>query len=122
MRFWITLRILLLAAASLGYFANGAQAHVRITPGETISLMICSTGAKKTLNMEIPGEPAEETKGTTCGDCAAPSAVLPPVIKQIQPRLIFAQPLPAQMPQAISPRSPLWPGAPPQGPPTFYKA
>jgi len=122
MRFWITLRMLLLAAASLGYFANGAQAHVQITPGETISLMICSTGANKTLNMEIPGEPAEETKGTACGDCAAPSALAPPATRHIQPRILFAQPLPSQMPQAISPRSPLWPGAPPHGPPVSHKA
>ncbi|NQY41084.1 MAG: hypothetical protein HRT80_13400 [Henriciella sp.] len=114
--------MLLLAAASLGYFANGAQAHVRIMPGETISLMICSTGANRMLDMEIPGEPAEETKGTSCGDCAAPSALLPPEVRHIQPRVLFAQPLPAQMPEAVSPRSPLWPGAPPQGPPPFHNA
>jgi hypothetical protein len=116
------LRTLLLAAASLGYLANGAQAHVRITPGESISLMICSTGTNRTLNLEIPGEPAEETKGTSCGDCAGPAALVPPGTKQIQPRLLYAQPLPAQLPDPISPRSPLWPGAPPQGPPTSLKA
>lgn len=116
------LRTLLLAVASLGYLANGAQAHVRITPGESISLMICSTGTNRTLDLEIPGEPAEETKGTSCGDCAGPAALVPPGTKQSQPRLLYAQPLPAQLPDPVSPRSPLWPGAPPHGPPTPLKA
>ena len=121
MRFWIYFRVLLLVAASLGYFANGAQAHVRITPGETISLMMCSAGINRMMTTEIPGEPAEETKGTYCGDCAAPAALTPPAIAQAQPRALFSQPLPAQMPAAVSPRSPLWPGAPPQGPPLSHK-
>ncbi|MFN3212242.1 MAG: hypothetical protein ACE37M_03995 [Henriciella sp.] len=122
MRFWTYLRLLLLIAASLGYFANGAQAHVRITPGETVSLLMCSTGSNRTLEMEIPGAPAEETQGTSCGDCAAPAALAPPAVARVEFRQVFAEPLPSQMPVPVSPRSPLWPGAPPHGPPLSLKA
>ena len=122
MRFWTFLRLLLLIAASFGYFANGAQAHVSITPGETVSLLMCSSGSNRTLEMDIPGAPAEETQGTSCGECATPSALAPPSVAQVELKHIFAEPLPSQMPVPISPRSPLWPGAPPHGPPVSLKA
>ena len=42
MRFLFAFRVLLLSLASLGYFANGAQAHVKDQEGETQQLKLSS--------------------------------------------------------------------------------
>lgn len=116
------LRMFLFAIASFGYLANGAQAHVSVSSGETLNLMLCGTGTAKSISIELPGDPIEETEDTCCGDCAPTS-----VIEVIAPRIFavdlrFADPVPAHLPDPVSPRSPLWPGAPPQGPPSPLKA
>lgn len=121
MRFWSLIRVALLAIASLGYLANGAQAHVHVSAGETLNLMLCGTGAAKSVSIDVPGDPIEETEDTCCGDCTPTSAIdvtMPSVFAVIRN---YADPLPAHLPEAVSPRSPLWPGAPPQGPPTPHK-
>ena len=122
MSFWRLFRALLLAVASLGYLANGAQAHLHISQGETLDLMMCGTSANRTVSLEIPGHPIEETEDTCCGDCMPAFGILPPNKTAVSTALFFAQPVPAHLPDALSPRSPLWPGAPPQGPPFFLKA
>lgn len=116
------LRTLLLAIASLGYLANGAQAHIAISQGEHLDLMLCSAGETRTITLDLPGDPAEETEDTCCGDCA-PSVSIevdPPRFNAIV--LAYADPVPTTPPAPVSPRSPLWPGAPPQGPPISHKA
>lgn len=118
MAVWSIFRFLLLAIASFGYFANGAQAHVHITPGGTVSVMMCSTDHSRTLELELPSAPAEETEETCCGDCtwtsdarlASPSFSAVDVQYTIVPAALRFDP--------VSPRSPLWPGAPPHGPPS----
>lgn len=116
MRFWLVFRTLLLLLASLGYLANGAQAHVHLSSGERLELMMCASGSNHTINLEIPGKPAQETD-TCCGDCM-PSLAIEPLNRVTPPSaLVFAQPVPNDLPPAVSPRSPLWPGAPPHGPP-----
>ncbi|MEO1324281.1 MAG: hypothetical protein AAFV59_14875 [Pseudomonadota bacterium] len=121
MTMWSIFRVLLLAIASLGYFANGAQAHVHISPGGTISVMMCSTDHARTIEMELPSQPVEETEDTCCGDCTSTGDVrfTSPVMSAIPVRYAMAHFTPASDP--ISPRSPLWPGAPPHGPPTARK-
>ena len=116
------LRTLFLAIASLGYLANGAQAHLAISQGEHLDLMLCSTGETRTITLDLPGDPVEETEDTCCGDCApaVSIAVDPPRLNAIT--LTYLDPLPAAPSTPVSPRSPLWPGAPPQGPPLTHKA
>lgn len=111
-----------MAIASLGYLANGAQAHLAISQGEHLDLMLCSTGQARTITLDLPGEPAEETEDTCCGDCAPAMSIVvdPPCLNSII--LSYSDPVPARPHDAISPRSPLWPGAPPQGPPNPHKA
>ena len=121
MTFLATLRILLLAIAALGYFANGAQAHLKITKGETLSLMLCSIDSTRTVKLDLPNKPAQEEADNCCGDCAPPTAIAPPRTIQIVRAPTFAQPVPSDLPEAVSPRSPLWPGAPPHGPPAPHK-
>jgi hypothetical protein len=116
------LRTLLLAIASFGYLANGAQAHLAISQGEHLDLMLCSTSATRTITLELPGAPAEETEDTCCGDCAPVLSIEvdPPRLTAIT--LTYTDPVPAEPRALVSPRSPLWPGAPPHGPPHIHKA
>ena len=115
------LRIILLAVAAFGYLANGAQAHLKISKGESLSLMLCSTDSVRTVQMKLPAEPIEEKADTCCGDCATPAAIAPPRIVQPVHAIAFNPPTPLNLPEVVSPRSPLWPGAPPQGPPNALK-
>lgn len=115
---FIVLRMIVLAVAAFGYFANGAQAHLQISHGESLQLMLCGTATEKTVELVLPGEPAKETLDTCCGDCTPPAALAPLRRASSIQVLQFAQPVPAQLPPAVSPRTPLWPGAPPHGPPT----
>ncbi|MEM7640008.1 MAG: hypothetical protein AAF269_13215 [Pseudomonadota bacterium] len=116
------IRFLILAFASLAYLANGAQAHLKISHGDTIELMLCSTGAERAVQLHLPGEPAEETEDTCCGDCAPTPAILfaPLPVIDVTLRHAIAATGPALV--FVFPRSPLWPGAPPNGPPVSDKA
>lgn len=115
-------RILLLAIASFGYLANGAQAHLMISQGEHLDLMLCSTGETRTITLELPGDPVEETEDTCCGDCA-PAASIEVASPLLTPIIVsYTDPVPSGQIEPVSPRSPLWPGAPPQGPPAEHKA
>jgi len=122
MRLWSLIRVALLAIASFGYLANGAQAHLHVSTGETLNLMLCGTGSAKSVSIDLPGDPIEETEDTCCGDCMPTFAIDVSVPSEFAGILKYADPLPAHMPEPVSPRSPLWPGAPPQGPPAPHKA
>ena len=122
MRYPSLLRFLILALASLAYFANGAQAHLKISHGDSIELMFCSTGAERAVQLHLPGEPAEETEETCCGDCAPTSAIVYTPLDVQGASLRHAIGTDGPAPVSIHPRSPLWPGAPPNGPPVSDKA
>ena len=94
-------RKVLFAIASFGYLANGAQAHLNVSSGETLNLMLCGTGTAKSISIELPGDPIEETEDTCCGDCAPTS-----VVEVIAPRnfavgLRFADPVPTDLPDTL---------------------
>ena len=115
-------RAVMLIAASFGYFSNGAQAHLVVHPGESLQVMMCGSKTLKPISLSIPGQPIEETEDTACGDCAAQVAVH---LTQPHVSLIALQHARLEIPHLVhrvSPRSPLWPGAPPNGPPNLHKA
>lgn len=124
MSVWGLCRTLLLVLASLGYLANGAQAHVHISAGETLDLAMCGagTGSTRSISMEIPGDPAEETDETACGSCVSAPGIIAFATPMAVPSLAFSRPAAMREPAKVSPRSPLWPGAPPHGPPAPLKA
>ncbi|RIJ24311.1 hypothetical protein D1224_08735 [Henriciella barbarensis] len=101
------------------YLANGAQAHLRIVPGETISIPICGDGLSRSIKIEVGGSHEDTSDRTCCGDCIVPLAL--PVTAPLLPlRTVASRVRPTQpVRRAGYPRSPLWPGAPPQGPPHF---
>ncbi|MEO1188649.1 MAG: hypothetical protein AAFW60_06220 [Pseudomonadota bacterium] len=117
-----TLRVLFLVMAATAYLANGAQAHLKISQGETLELMLCSTGAERAVKMHLPGEPAQETEDTCCGDCAPSPAILYASLRTADIALRHVIVTLHSMPTRVHPRSPLWPGAPPNGPPHILKA
>lgn len=118
---WSSLRLLILFAAAFGYFANGAQAHLSISSGETLNLQMCTTGSSHTITLDLPGDPVKETRETCCGDCLTMAAVMAPHGAILIEQVFYVQPLPIELPERVSPRSPLWPGAPPNGPPSDHK-
>ena len=122
MRILVIIRTLLLAIAGLGYFANGAQAHVHVASGESLEIMMCSSGMNRVMTINVPSEPAQETDHTACGDCVPAFALEAQSPVLLKAGLFFAPPVPSDTVLAVFPRSPLWPGAPPHGPPTFLKA
>ena len=121
MPFLHALRLIFLAFASFAYLANGAQAHVKVSSGETLELLVCSSGTTRTIEMHLPGDAPEEIEETHCGDCAPSAAVVfnpaMPDCTALGHALLTGYPAP----KPVSPRSPLWPGAPPIGPPSALK-
>ncbi|MEQ3744785.1 MAG: hypothetical protein ABNH53_00940 [Henriciella sp.] len=112
----IIIRWLFACLALFAYAANGAQAHVMIHSGETLSLNMCGVTGQ-TVQLKIEGSAPEELTETCCGDCTMPAAL------SASGRVLLRGPMAqyvsfaAKARDEVSPRSPLWPGAPPQGPP-----
>ena len=116
----IIMRWLLASIALFAYAANGAQAHVMIHSGETVTVAMCGVSGK-TITLEIEGDAPEEMVDTCCGDCTYPPALMrdaPRLPPKILPRFVAFSAIAIDQ---VSPKSPLWPGAPPQGPPVFHK-
>lgn len=112
------IRLIFLALGLFGYAFNGAHAHVHV-PGDTVMHVgMCSQTGTKAVSLTLPRGPIEETPETCCGDCSTLSVVTLPVCQ------LLAVVFPTGIKQSGSehaaprPRSPLWPGAPPHGPPT----
>lgn len=117
------LRTFALLLAAFGLFANGAQAHVQVRSPDSIDVPMCGNGQGQVMHIGI-GDPHPVDTGaeTCCGDCLLTAAILSP--EPVLPaRTVVSQLIVSQSPTAVvSPRSPLWPGAPPVGPPEVFKA
>lgn len=117
------LRTFALLVAAFGLFANGAQAHVQVRSPDSIDVPMCGNGLGHVMHIGIGDpQPVDTGSETCCGDCLVIAAVLPP--EPVLPgRSVPSQLIVSQAPTSIvSPRSPLWPGAPPVGPPASFKA
>jgi len=117
MRIVLILRRLLAILAVAAYAANGAQAHLTVSEGDTITLHMCTALGTQTETISLGGGGLEETSETCCGDCTAPIAIEPKIERSLGPAIVPVIVLAASAVDQISPRSPLWPGAPPHGPP-----
>ncbi|MEM9739879.1 MAG: hypothetical protein AAF829_08415 [Pseudomonadota bacterium] len=116
-------RLFSLFLAFLAYAANGAQAHIGMAHGETVSVLMCGMGSGDTYHTFTLGDDTPvESSENCCGDCMA-AVALPadPPARELAPAR-FARTLPSPATLTIHPRSPLWPGAPPHGPPSSRKA
>ncbi len=118
-------RLLSLLIALAAYGANGAQAHLHMAGGETLEVVMCAPGSapgSRFATMQLSDDgPVEETE-TCCGDCTAPSLIpVDPPVRPVAPASPLLRARPSVAP-IVYPRSPLWPGAPPQGPPSLCKA
>ncbi|MEM1151302.1 MAG: hypothetical protein AAGI03_12210 [Pseudomonadota bacterium] len=115
------IRLFCLLAAFTAYAANGAQAHLHFSTGETIEVPMCVPGSGHDIRMttiQLTDDGPVEITHFGCGECTAPAAtpgvpeigVMAPATGGLKTSAPFAP--------AVYPRSPLWPGAPPQGPPS----
>lgn len=123
MHFARAFKSLILLVAALGYLADGARAHIQISNGETLRIEMCTPGQVQTkyIDIELPGG-AEHIADKCCGDCA-PASPITPAHPAITKAAAFYKPVTAPLPKtSITPRSPLWPGAPPNGPPSPHIA
>tara|TARA_R110000787_G_scaffold16825_5_gene52922 strand:+ start:5906 stop:6277 length:372 start_codon:yes stop_codon:yes gene_type:complete len=115
-------RALLVCLAFAAYVANGMQTHLQLTPGETVKVALCGGGPPRAVTLKLSGAPAEPQQDDCCGTCLMAPPVLPvsPMLPARAPAVLpdwSASPV-----TFIHPGSPLWPGAPPQGPPSARKA
>lgn len=113
-----TLRAAFVLAAFLSVTANGAQAHLGMSAPGSIFLPICGPAADQFIVLTV-GEPVPvNVEGQTCcGDCMAFAAIVdlaPNTLAHYAPLVIL---IPAQPDLAYDPGAPVWPGAPPHGPP-----
>jgi hypothetical protein len=115
------LQYLFAVIAVSGYIANGAQTHLMQKAGETLSLPMCSGSAPRII--QIGGDAAPvETPNTCCGDCVLALALPTNNPHLLAPSSYYAVQAARPPHTSIHPRSPLWPGAPPQGPPAAHTA
>ena len=110
-------RLVCLLLAWSAFAANGAKAHVQWAGDETVAIPYCTPHGTEVLELSI-GTEAPEATNTCCGDCTAPAALAPAEFRLIKalsvaPDRRSPRPIPVQ-----TYRTPLWPGAPPQGPPS----
>lgn len=109
-------RLVCLLLAWTAYAANGAQAHIAWTEGETVAIPYCTVHGTGVLELPI-GTKAPEATNTCCGDCTSPVALAAPELRV--PSHVALVPVRHAAPSltvAVQ-RTPLWPGAPPHGPP-----
>lgn len=121
MRSVFSLRFVAMMLALAFYAANGAQTHLHLSPGKTILAPFCGLSGERVLEIQLEGEAPAETADTCCGACMVPAALPQPGFRMPPPRLPLAGRVDV-LPAPVSPRSPLWPGAPPQGPPHAHSA
>ncbi|KCZ92371.1 hypothetical protein [Hyphomonas johnsonii] len=115
-------RHLLLLLAFVAYAANGMQTHLRLQPGETVSVLLCGNGGGDSVDLTFGDGPAEADTKACCGACLIAAPVLPQVPHLTHPVRGILPTWTAAFAPPVWPGSPLWPGAPPQGPPLARKA
>ncbi|MEM7568876.1 MAG: hypothetical protein AAF337_03690 [Pseudomonadota bacterium] len=111
---------LTLLIALLAMMLNGAQAHLGFAAEDGDVIQICNAHGAQSITLVLGDPvPASSKAESCCGDCVSVAAVVPSVpsmgtLKEAHQswRLAIAT-------HQIYPRSPLWPGAPPQGPPAI---
>ncbi|MEL7041323.1 MAG: hypothetical protein AAGL90_07355 [Pseudomonadota bacterium] len=116
MTLWGRIRHLLLWIGVIGFIANTAQARVEVDAGETLALQVCNEHGAL-VELELPGAPPEQKTGGHCQACYLPA--LAPRFEPISEPCIWIAPVLSEQIASprVFPRSPLWPGAPPNGPP-----
>lgn len=110
---------LILALAALARVAYGAQPHVHVVLGETLTVSMCGLptepGRTETIVLS-EGEPAQDTSQECCGDCVGAVAAAPPEWRLDPPLFATVATQPVIVRESPETR-PIWPGAPPIGPP-----
>ena len=112
-----SIRFLCLIVALFAFVANGAQTHLSFSDSQTVSVPMCHGTTTSMVDLVIGQTPVEEDRSSCCGDCSVGfwAATLPELNARVLELVFTTETL--SRPVLVFPRSPLWPGAPPQGPP-----
>jgi len=115
------LRCLAVGLAMLGVLGQGSQTHLAFAEGETITVLICGQGGSRTVEMTLGGDgPPEDTNPGGCDDCTpAPGALSLKAQTAVGSNILPVRVLRSREGDPVHPGGPLWPGAPPNGPPVF---
>jgi hypothetical protein len=96
---------------------NGAQAHVAAGQSDVFSAAMCGGGGLVQHIPLDPSGPVDTSSETCCGDCM-PSAIEAPAAPSLcRTAVIHHAKAENRHGPAAKRRPPLWPGAPPLGPP-----
>ncbi len=118
-RLHLLFRVVALWFAVSAYAAHGAQAKVVTADNGTLTLPICSVEGTKYITVEVGDDQPVETALVDCGCCLVLDGETPDtlltgpslaVAPQLKPRIAI---------KTAETRSPIWPGAPPIGPPVL---
>lgn len=110
-------RVLALCFAVIAYALNGAQTGLAIGSDGTILVPICSPDGTRYVSIDT-GDTGDAEIVADCGACLVIAGLRPDEPFQT-PVFMAVSPHPARI-DIVDPalRSPIWPGAPPIGPPT----
>ena len=117
MKRWGPARHLLIFLGIVCILANSSHTSVRVDPGEVLIVEMCG-GGQRTIELNLPKTPPETTADHHCDACLSP--VLLPRVGRVLSLITLAKPTRRLgfIVSVASPRTPLWPGAPPIGPPS----
>lgn len=113
------LRTVILLIAALAYAMNGAHAGVKKSSDGTLLLPICSVDGTHFISVDIEDKGPAEISDHKCGACLVAAAIVPATCQLPKPIAVFdGQPF-AWPVRSRPEQAPIWPGAPPTGPPAI---
>lgn len=118
MSFLRYLRGFILIVAVAAYAVNGMKAHISFSEDGTILIPVCTVQGTTYLTVNLGGDDPVEETDTSCGLCMVGQGVETDT-PYFTPPIVLREFVSAALPSLSLPhRSPIWPGAPPIGPPT----
>lgn len=114
--------IALLFISLMSVISNGAQAHLGMSAPGKIAMPICGMGDGAVIVLSLGQEaPINAEHESCCGDCVAFAAITQDAPSSVGLFAGRARPQPRQPILSFKPSAPIWPGAPPHGPPALSK-
>ncbi len=107
----------MLLIAAFAFVLNGARAGVQQDDTGSLVIPICSVDGTRYVRVDIDDDAPAETPEAHCGSCLLVAAIVPEACRLAKPLGVFEAAAFALPKQALPDRSPIWPGAPPTGPP-----
>jgi hypothetical protein len=110
---------LLTVLFAVAFLGHSGQLHLQFPQGETVSVLMCGSGTHRMVDISFGEEgPPSDTKSECCGDCTLNHDAVTPEAQSVANKAeLPIRVLLAWQGEPVHPGRPLWPGAPPIGPP-----